>query len=191
MSPTSAFSRLRSNGRTAAVVVAFAAFVDYFTYGAVLPIIEHSPAHVDGERDVALLLGAYAVGVLFATIIFGYFGDRIGLRRVMITGVTFAACAALCFGTGETLALQLLGRILEGIAAAAMWTAGLAFVAARYAGSRVATMGLVLTGGTAGALFGPLIGGTLYAVGGYRLPFLVIGALTALDALLRIGPVAA
>jgi hypothetical protein len=43
-------------------------------------------------------------------------------------------------------------------------------------------MGFALMGSTAGSLFGQVIGGSLYEVGGYSLPFLVTGALVAVDA---------
>jgi predicted MFS family arabinose efflux permease len=43
-------------------------------------------------------------------------------------------------------------------------------------------MGFALMGSTAGSLLGPIIGGTLYEFGGYRLPFALTGALVAIDA---------
>ena len=67
-------------------------------------------------------------------------------------------------------------------AAAATWTAGLALVAEHYHEKRVEMMGFALMGSTAGSLVGPLIGGLLYEVGGYHLPFAVTGVLVAVDA---------
>lgn len=178
---------LRTNPRAVLVVVAFAAFTDYFIYGALLPLAEHSPARPVDERGLALLVGAYAVGVLVVTPLFGYWGDRIGLKRAMIAGVAFQAIALALQWLGPTMALQLLGRFCEGAAAAAMWTAGLALIASAYTENRVASMGYVFLGGTGGSLLGPIVGGSLYAAGGYALPFVVAALLLGVDATLRFG----
>jgi len=78
--------------------------------------------------------------------------------------------------------LLMLGRLLQGAAAVASWTAGLALIAEHYPEKRVEMMGFALTGSTAGSLLGPVIGGSLYEAGGYTLPFAVTGALIAVDA---------
>src|SRR5271155_5850713 len=78
----------------------------------------------------------------------------------------------------------MLGRLLQGAAAVASWTAGLALIAEHYPEKRVEMMGFALTGSTAGSLLGPVIGGSLYEAGGYTLPFAVNGVLVAIDAAL-------
>jgi MFS transporter, DHA1 family, solute carrier family 18 (vesicular amine transporter), member 1/2 len=75
-----------------------------------------------------------------------------------------------------------LGRVFQGAASAAGWTAGLALIAEHYRQQRVEMMGLALMGSTAGSLLGPVIGGSLYEIGRYALPFLVTGVLVAVDA---------
>jgi DHA1 family solute carrier family 18 vesicular amine transporter 1/2 len=66
---------------------------------------------------------------------------------------------------------MLAGRLLQGAAAAATWTVGLALLALRYASNRARVMGYALMGSTAGSVLGPLFGGWLYGIGGYRVPF--------------------
>jgi MFS transporter, DHA1 family, solute carrier family 18 (vesicular amine transporter), member 1/2 len=163
-------------------VVAFALFMDYLIYGLLVPLSPYSPAHATSEEQLGLLYGGYAVGVLVATPLFGYLGDRIGYRQLMIYGVALSATALalLCFA--PHFYLLLLGRLFQGAAAAASWTAGLALIAEHYSEKRVEMMGFALMGSTAGSLLGPVIGGWLYEVGGYSLPFAVTGALVAIDA---------
>jgi MFS family permease len=72
-------------------VVAFVLFMDYLIYGLLIPLIPYSPAHATSEEQFGLLYGAYSVGVLAATPVFGYLGDRIGYRRPMISGVLLSA----------------------------------------------------------------------------------------------------
>ena len=166
-------------------VVAFALFMDYLIYGLVIPLTPHSPA-TGSEGQLGLLYGGYSAGVLLATPLFGYLGDRIGCRRPMIYGVVLSALTVALFALATNFYLLLLGRLLQGAAASASWTAGLALIAARYPERRVEMIGFALMGSTAGSLLGPIIGGSLYEAGGYTLPFVVVGVLVLIDAGLRV-----
>jgi MFS transporter, DHA1 family, solute carrier family 18 (vesicular amine transporter), member 1/2 len=176
----------RSGSRIVSGVVAYALFMDYLIYGLLIPLTPYSPAHATSEEQFGLLYGAYSVGVLVATPLFGYLGDRIGYRRPMISGVVLSATALTLFCFAPRFYLLLVGRLFQGAASAASWTAGLALIAAHYPQKRVEMMGLALMGSTGGSLLGPVIGGSLYEVGGYTLPFAATGVLVAIDAGLRV-----
>ncbi len=175
-------ARAAPGSRTVVGVVAFALFIDYLIYGVLIPLTPYAPAHANGDERLGLLYGAYAVGVLVATPLFGYLGDRIGYRRPMIYGVALSAAALALCGFAPNFSLLLLGRLFQGTAAAASWTAGLALIAEHHHEKRVKMMGFALMGSTAGSLLGPVIGGSLYEAGGYTLPFAVTGVLVAVDA---------
>jgi MFS transporter, DHA1 family, solute carrier family 18 (vesicular amine transporter), member 1/2 len=163
-------------------VVSFALFMDYLIYGLLIPLTPYSPARATSEAELGLIYGAYSAGVLVATPLFGWLGDRIGYRRLMIWGVALSATALALICFAPHFHLLLWGRLFQGAAAAASWTAGLALIAENYPEKRVEMMGFALMGSTAGSLLGPIIGGTLYEFGGYRLPFALTGALVAVDA---------
>jgi MFS transporter, DHA1 family, solute carrier family 18 (vesicular amine transporter), member 1/2 len=165
-------------------VVAFALFMDYLIYGLLIPLTPYSPAHATSEEELGLLYGSYSVGVLVATPLFGWLGDPIGYRRLLIGGVGLSAIALALFVFASHFHLLLLARLFQGAASAASWTAGLALIAEHYPKERVEMMGVALMGSTAGSLLGPLIGGSLYEAGGYALPFAVTGLLVAADAAL-------
>src|SRR6266699_3437807 len=74
-------------------VVSFALLMDYFIYGVVTTLADHSRGHATGEGQFGLLHGGYVVGVLTAAPLFGYLGARIGLKRSMICGVALSAAA--------------------------------------------------------------------------------------------------
>lgn len=168
------------------VVVGYALFMDYLIYGAVLPLMAYTPAHVSGARELGLLSGAYAVGVLGATPFYGWLGDRVGCRQPLIQGVLLSAVATLLFALAPNFPMLIVARLAQGAAAAATWTAGLALVAEHYAGRRVEFMGYALMGSTGGSVLGPLLGGWLFEAGGYVLPFIVLLVLIAIDAAMRI-----
>ena len=167
-------------------VVTFALFMDYLIYGLIVPLTPYSPAGAMSEDRLALLYGAYALGVLAATPLFGYLGECIGYRRPMIIGVVLSGIAIILFWLAPNLLLLLLARLFQGASAAATWTVGLALIAEHYPQHRVRMMGYALIGSTAGSIVGPLMGGSLQQFGGYNLPLAVTAALVAVDFTLRV-----
>ena len=166
-------------------IVAYALFMDYFVYGLVVPLAPYSPAGAVSEDRLALLYGAYAVGVLLATPLFGHLGERIGYRRPMVVGVTLSGVATLLFWLAPSYELLLAARLFQGASAAATWTIGLALVAEHYVKDRIRMMGLALVASTAGSIVGPSLGGLLHDLGGYDLPMAVTAGLVAVDFALR------
>ena len=167
-------------------VVAYAVFMDYFIYGLIVPLTPYSSAGTLGENHMALLYGSYAAGVLLATPLFGYLGDRFGCKRPMLIGVALSAVATLLFWSASGFVPLIVARLFQGAASAATWIAGLALVAEHYPTKRVEMIGFALMGSTAGSLIGPILGGTLLEFGGYGLPFIVTGGLVAIDAAMRV-----
>jgi DHA1 family solute carrier family 18 vesicular amine transporter 1/2 len=164
-----------------AAVVAYALFIDYLVYGLILPLTPLSPAGITADEQLSMLAGTYGLGVLAATPFFGYFGDRIGFKWPMIGGAVMLAAATTLFAFAPNMELMLLGRVLQGFAAAASWTSGLALLGSTYSGDvRVKMMGYALMGSTGGSVLGPVLGGWLHGVGGYPLPFLVVLGLIGL-----------
>jgi MFS family permease len=165
-------------------VIAFSLFIDYFLYGMLLPLTVHSPAGLRSEQQLTWLYGAYAISALGLTPLFGYLGDRVGSRSLLLCGVALTACATALFGLGPGFQILFFARLCQGAASAALWTAGLALIAANYVEKRVEMMGYAFTGSTAGSVLGPLAGGFLFHSGGYQLPFLITGALLLIAAFL-------
>lgn len=146
-----------------------------------------SPAGLNSEEELAWLYGAYALVVIVVTPFFGYLGDRIGGRSVMLCGMALLACAAALSGLANSFQILLFARLFQGAGSDALWTAGLATVAAHYVEKRVEMIGYAFTGSTAGSVLGPVIGGWLSHLGGYTLPFLVTGALLVMNACLLLA----
>jgi MFS family permease len=136
-------------------VVAYAVFMDYFIYGLIVPLTPYSSAGTLSENHMALLYGSYAAGVLLATPLFGYLGDRVGCKRPMLIGVALSAVATLLFWSASGFVPLIMARLFLGAASAAPWIAGLALVAKHYPIKRVEMIGFALMGSTAGSLVGP------------------------------------
>lgn len=167
-------------------VIAYALFMDYLIYGLIVPLTPYSPAGAMSESRMGLLYGVYAFGVLAATPLFGYLGERIGYKKPMIVGVLLSGTAMMLFWLASNFPLLLLARLFQGAAAAATWTTGLALIAEHYVENRVRMMGYALVGSTGGSIVGPVLGGSLHQLGGYSLPFVVTSVLVVVDFLLRV-----
>jgi len=172
---------LRQSKWTLIAVIAFALAVDYLVYGIVIPLTPFSPAGISKEQELTILIGCYGLGTLLTTPIFGYLGDRYGCRRLMIAGAIVLAASTTLLALAPNFGLMIVARLLQGVAAAATWTSGLALVAQHYPHNRVQMMGYALMGSTSGSVIGPALAGGLHAIGGYRLPFYVVLVTLAIE----------
>ena len=194
-------SRAPTRPGAAVAVVTLALAVDMFLYGSLVPLLPALPAVAGSAGAAGLLFGAYAVGMLVATPVVGRWVDRSGPRAPLLAGLIALAAATVLFAVvvdipgSFGLAVLLLARAAQGIAAAASWAAGLALIASTHPPERRGTvMGLALSAVGFGVLLGPAVSGFLADAFGPRAPFLLVAALAALDAVARIiwvGPTAA
>lgn len=88
---------------------------------------------------------------------------------------------------GRSLALLLVGRFLQGVSAAVVWTVGLALLSdtvdKEYIGQ---AMGYIAGATSIGSLLGPLLGGVLYEYSGYYSVFALGFTIIGLDIFLRL-----
>jgi MFS transporter, DHA2 family, methylenomycin A resistance protein len=98
--------------------------------------------------------------------------DRFGSRRVMIGGAAgFLATTAAC-GLAPVFELLLAARVLQGMAGGVLYTVSLAIAATAYPPERRASaLSIYFTSGALGAVLGPVAGGLLTDLGGWRLVF--------------------
>lgn len=169
-------------------VVAIAVFADMLIYGMVVPILPHYAESLGASQgQIGLLFASYAVSLLIGAPLFGLLSDRVGRKGPMLWGLIGLCGATLLFMVADSFWLLVTARLLQGMAAAITWTAGLALLADLYPPeSRGRVMGLALSGQAAGTLLGPAIGGWLLQLGGHYVPFLFAAGIALLDAILRL-----
>ncbi|MTJ80084.1 MAG: MFS transporter [Telmatospirillum sp.] len=128
---------------------------------------------VDGLQWV---VDAYALVFSALLLSAGFLGDRFGARRVYLAGVALFALASLICGMAGGAGGLITGRVLQGIAAAAMLPASLALLnhaLGHDAGVRAWAVGWWTAAGSVTIAAGPVVGGLLLGVGGWRSIFLV------------------
>jgi MFS family permease len=139
-------------------------FFDTLFFAALTPLLPHyvQTLHM-GKTGAGVLAATYPLGALVGAIPSGM--------------VAVAACTVL-FGLGTT-AWQLdLVRFVQGLASAFSWTGALAWlVAGAPARKRGALIGTAFGAATAGALFGPVLGGAA-SIAGIRWTFGLVGVLS-------------
>src|SRR5207237_1300133 len=105
----------------------------------------------------------------------GGLGDRLGARRVFVTGlVIFTLASAMC-GTALDLGMLVLARILQGVGAALFMPSSLVILRQAYprAEERARAIGIWSALTAIAAASGPLLGGVLVAAFGWRSIFLL------------------
>lgn len=170
-------------GRVATLVaVALAMFADLLVYSMVVPILPVYASSLGASpAQIGLLFAAYAIGLIPATILFGWAADRRGRRRSMLLGAAGLVMTTIMFTVATTYPVLVLARFLQGVAAAGTWTASLALLAEVLPPPRRGRgMSVVLVSMTAGSLVGPPLGGFLFDLGGIHMPFLAVIGLTLL-----------
>ena len=122
----------------------------------------------------------------------GRLGDRFGFRPVLFIGGVGFLLATLACGLAPSFELLVVSRIAQGVAGGILYTVSLAITVTSFPPERRPwAIGIYFTSGALGAVIGPVIGGFLTDLGGWRfvflaqlpLPLLVaIGALVLLPA---------
>ncbi len=170
------------------VAVSAAMFADSLLYSIIVPVL---PVHAESlgasPTAIGVLFASYAVALLAAIPVFGLLSDRIGRRVPLIAGMAGVSIATTLFAFADSYLPLVAARSVQGLAAAAVWTCGIALVADIVPPTRLgASMGVVMASMSAGLIAGPPLGGVLAESYGYRAPFFVCAAVTAGCAVLQV-----
>ena len=132
-----------------------------------LPVLAEDLGVSTGVSAWAISL--YALMLAVATAVYGRVSDLVGIRTPLLFGVGLMSAGALVGALAPTFGVLLGGRMLQGAGAAAIPTLGVAVISARYGGgTRAAALGRLA--GTAAAIscLGPLVGGVVADLLGWR-----------------------
>jgi EmrB/QacA subfamily drug resistance transporter len=126
---------------------------------------------------------AYTLTLAGLMLLGGALGDRLGRRRIFVTGVIwFAVASALC-GLAPGIGLLVAARALQGMGAALLTPGSLAIIQATFAPlDRSRAIGAWAGLGAAATAMGPLLGGWIVGAVGWRWIFLINVPLAAVVA---------
>jgi MFS family permease len=136
--------------------------------------------------SAAWIFAVFSLCFAVATAVFGRIADLAGLRTPLVVGVILMAAGSAVVGLAPSLAVVLVGRVVQGIGSGAVPVLVNGIVAARWQGSIRSTLfGTLMAVVSVVSGSGPVIGGAVEALLGWRWVF----ALPALG-LLLIVPIA-
>ncbi|OBT89603.1 hypothetical protein VE02_01768 [Pseudogymnoascus sp. 03VT05] len=194
-SPPPHFLAIRSSKLFIILTLCAAVFSDMFLYGVIVPVVPFALTaragvpEGDAQHWVSVLLAVYGAALLVSAPISGWYADRTSSRRlpllfglVALTGATVLLCLA------RSVALMVVGRLLQGCAAGVVWTVGMALmvdtVGQKDIGQLLGYVGISMS---VGIIAAPLVGGVVYQRCGYYAVYYVCFGLLALDIAMRLA----
>lgn len=146
---------------------------------------------VASQTEVGLILGVFELAGMLTAPFFGKQLTRVGAKFMLVSGTGTLGAACVVFGWVvyankgiEFFLLCMIVRSFEGIASSALCTASFAILAAEFPGKVSTVVGAMETCSGLGYIAGPPLGGLLFMAGGFEMPFIIVGCITALLALI-------
>jgi EmrB/QacA subfamily drug resistance transporter len=147
-------------------------FIDGSVVNVGLPAIGQNLA-VGGE-GLSWVVNGYLLPLSALLLIGGAAGDSFGRRRLLITGVAIFAFASVLCAAAPSLSLLIAGRVLQGVGSALLMPNSLAILGASFSGeARGRAIGTWAAIGAATGAIGPVLGGFLIDLVGWRTIFLI------------------
>jgi DHA2 family methylenomycin A resistance protein-like MFS transporter len=128
-----------------------------------------------GIAALQWIVSAYTI--MFAAFILsaGALGDRIGARRVFVSGFVLFTCASVLCGLAPSLGVLIAARAVQGLGAAVLVPSSLILLNHTYQEpeARARAVGMWAAGASIGLSGGPVVGGVLIATFGWRAIFFI------------------
>ncbi len=161
---------------------AFLLNIDFYGITVALPSI--GEAFGAGTTALQWTVNGFNLALIAPLVAFGRLGDLVGRRKVLLVGVLlFALGSAMC-GLAPGIGMLIAGRCVQGLAVALFSTSPLSIVGDVFPeGRRGLAFAIWAAIGAAGSAVGPLVGGALTDLLGWRWFFFVnlpVAALTIL-----------
>jgi EmrB/QacA subfamily drug resistance transporter len=123
---------------------------------------------------VTWVINAYLIAIAVLVIICGRLGDLVGPKRMFTGGVGLFTFASVGCGLAQNVDLLIAARALQGIGAAMLYPQAMAIIVAVYpAKRRGAAIGIWSGVSGVASIIGPLVGGLLTSLVGWRGVFFI------------------
>lgn len=185
----------RSNTLFIISTVGIGLFTDLFLYGIVVPILPFilkdrlSVPHNKIQTYTSALLACFAGASVLFSLPAGIIADKLSARQLpFLLGLVALLVSTILLYLGETIAVLIIARILQGISAAVVWTIGLALVLDTVGSDKLGvTIGSIFSFISVGELAAPVLGGVVYKKVGSGAVFGMGFGLLTVDFLMRLA----
>jgi DHA2 family methylenomycin A resistance protein-like MFS transporter len=161
--------------------------LDVTVVNVALPAIGHGLGA--GAAGLQWIVDAYTLAFAALMLNAGFLGDRLGARRIYLAGMAVFAAGSLACGAAPSAGWLIAARALQGVGAAAMLPNSLTVLnhaTAHDPKLRAKAVGWWTAAGAITIALGPIVGGVLLSLGGWRSIFLVNLPVCAVGALLML-----
>lgn len=122
--------------------------------------------------DLAWVSTGFLLALAASLLGAGVLSDRMGARRVLTAGAIGFLVTTAASGLAPDFELLVAARVAQGIAGGVLYSVSLAIATTAFPpGRRATAIGIYFTSGALSAVVGPLVGGVLTDLGGWRLVF--------------------
>lgn len=188
------FLKFRSSTVFIVLTVCLAILSDVLFYGLIVPVLPFSLSERIGipeekvQHWTAILLACYNAALFVGSPIAGLYADHSSSRRwPLLLGLVALCASTLLLCLGKTIALLVLGRLLQGLSAAIVWSVGLALLVDTAGNDIGYAMGYVNIAMSVGLLISPVIGGAVYEAVGFYAVYYIAVAIIVCDIALRLA----
>lgn len=186
--------RWRSNTLFIISTVGIGLFTDLFLYGMVVPILPFiltdrlQIPHHQIQTYTSVLLACYAGASVLFSLPAGVIADKLPARQLpLLLGLVALLASTTLLFLGQTIAVLIVARILQGVSAAVVWTIGLALVLDTVGSDKLGvTIGSIFSFISVGGLAAPVLGGVVYKKAGSGAVFGMGFGSLAIDFLMRL-----
>jgi len=137
-----------------------------------------------------LVFGAFEITVFLVSPIIGTYLNKIGVKRTLNIGIGLVGVILILYGclgllhSGKVfLGLSFVLRIFEACGNSAFLTGSFSAIAREFPDKVASMFALIELFFGIGEIVGPVVGGALYEVGGFTLPFAVMGSILFLSSI--------
>lgn len=156
----------------ACILASSLAFVDGSALNVALPAIHDDLG--SSASELQWVINAYLLPLSALLLLGGAAGDRFGRRRLFLIGTFGFGLASLFCVASRNAPMLLAARFVQGLAAAMLMPNSLALLGATFSGeARGRAIGAWAAAGAMAGAVGPMLGGWLVAVVGWRYIFLL------------------
>jgi MFS transporter, DHA1 family, tetracycline resistance protein len=163
--------QLPRGGPIAIGVIFTTIVIDFMGYLILVPVM---PGHLRSlgadETDQGLIIGLYMFALVIALPIWGWIGDRLGRRPVLVTCLLGTSLSFALMANATSLWVFYFARVLQGVFGASVGTAQAYISDLTSEEDRARGFGLIGAAGSLGLFCGPALGGLLYEID-HDLPF--------------------
>ncbi|XP_050302834.1 MFS-type transporter SLC18B1-like [Anthonomus grandis grandis] len=175
------------------VMLALADFMSVCSMSIISPFYPAESASKGVPESLSgLVFGAYALVVFLTSPIFGKILPKFGAKYMFISGLLVSGVSSIIFGLVDRIhdytwfvTASFCIRAVEALGASAYSTASYVLIINIFPDNAGSVRGLLETFVGLGLSAGPGLGGVLYAIGGFGLPFYVVGVTTIFIAILN------